>query len=83
MREDGQERAGRELLEELGWASVKVGVDGWPDRLVITGPGQHIWWEVKVEAKWTPAQKRRIPWLRARGETVIVGNLVPALRLLR
>ena len=76
MREDSIEARGVRLIESRGWAQVKVGREGWPDRLVITGPGRHFWWEVKTdEGRLTPAQKRRIPWLRARGETVVVGDL--------
>lgn len=62
-----------EGCKALGWATVKVGMEGWPDRLVMWAAGRHFWVETKnAEGRLTRAQERRIPWLRARGETVLV-----------
>jgi len=60
-------------LREQGFESVKVGKTGWPDRFVIIGPGQHIWLEVKQPGgSLTPAQKRKIPWMKDLGEPIYV-----------
>lgn len=52
----------------------KVGLRGWPDRLVVLGLGQHCWFEFKRRkfGSLTPAQRRRIPELRGAGERVYV-----------
>lgn len=74
-RELGIEQRGTEFIAALGWLQVKVGWEGWPDRLVIWAPGRHVWWEAKAPdgGRLTPAQKNRIKQLRAGGETVFVG----------
>jgi hypothetical protein len=60
-------------LRESGFDSVKVGRNGWPDRLVITGPGHHLWLEVKQPGgSLTAAQKRLIPRMQEQGEPVYV-----------
>ncbi len=62
-----------EGCKALGWPTVKVGWDGWPDRLVMWAPDRHFWVETKNrEGRLTPAQKVRIPWMRRRGETVFI-----------
>ena len=62
-----------EGCKTLGWATLKVGWDGWPDRLVFWAPNRHFWVETKnEEGRLTPAQKVRIAWLIRRGETVFV-----------
>lgn len=72
-RELGIEQRGNELLAARGWLQVKVGYDGWPDRLVIWAPTRHFWLEWKNEhGRLTPAQENRIPLLRRGGEVVIV-----------
>jgi hypothetical protein len=51
--------------------TVKCGKNGIPDRLVIVGPCRHVWFEFKQPGGGlTPAQKRRIPKMRSRGEVV-------------
>lgn len=61
------------ILKTLGIETVKCGKNGIPDRLVIVGPCRHIWFEFKQPGgSLTPAQKRRIPKMRARGEVVYV-----------
>lgn len=59
-------------LEAAGMWAEKRGLQGWPDREVFLGNGRHVWFEFKRKkfASLTPAQKRRIPWLEARGERV-------------
>lgn len=57
----------------LDWIARKDGQEGWPDRQVIWAPGRHFWVETKgASGRLTPAQKVRIPWLRARGEVVFI-----------
>lgn len=72
--ESAVEREGVKALEGLGYEVRKDGRQGWPDRLVLVGRNVHFWWEVKKRkgGRLTPAQKRVIPRLRARGETVLV-----------
>jgi len=76
-----------EGCKALGWAAVKVGMEGLPDRLVLYAAGRHFWVETKRrDGRLTPAQKVRIPWLRARGETVFIpasrAEVVALLRVL-
>ena len=61
-------------LEVLGYWAVKVGTDGWPDRLILLGNGHHIWFEFKRRkfGSLTPAQRRRIPQMIEAGEKVFV-----------
>lgn len=74
-RELGIEKRGLFIIAALGWLQVKIGWEGWPDRLVIWAPGRHFWWEAKRPdgGSLTPAQKNRIKQLRDSGETVFVG----------
>jgi hypothetical protein len=84
-RELGIEQRGNGLLAALGWLQVKVGFEGWPDRLVIWAPGRHLWWEAKRPdgGRLTPAQKNRIKQLRESGEDVFIGaEFVELLELL-
>jgi hypothetical protein len=79
-RESSLERAGQRLLEAEGWEALKVGHEGWPDRLVLMGHGVHAWVEWKAEdGDLTPAQRRRIPRLRANGELVVVADRLEGL----
>lgn len=72
-RESGIERRGCELLQAQGCLTPKLGMDGWPDRLVIWAPGQHFWIEWKNgDGKLTKAQMARIPVLAKAGERVYV-----------
>lgn len=83
MREASIERRCVQAIEALDWAHVKVGFQGWPDRLVMWAPGRHFWWEAKTEiGSLTPAQRVRIPRMRAAGETVFLGDLGPLLEVL-
>lgn len=83
------EREGIRALKELECEARKDGRQGWPDRLVLVGNNTHFWWEAKKRkgGKLTPAQERVIPWLRARGETVLVRptleELVQTARIMR
>lgn len=72
-RELGIERAANDLLAALGWLQVKVGYDGWPDRLVVFAPMRHFWWEHKQpDGSLTRAQRVRIPLLQQAGEVVVM-----------
>jgi metallophosphoesterase superfamily enzyme len=70
------ERRGIRRLQAERVLSVKLGKQGWPDRLIFMGDGKHIFWEVKRSdsGPLTRAQKVLIPILRARGETVVIGD---------
>lgn len=82
-RESSIERAGQALLREAGYVSEKRGRDGWPDREVFVAPGRHEWVEWKRPGgRLTPAQERRIPKMRARGERVWVVDSLPHISVL-
>jgi hypothetical protein len=55
---------------------LKVGYDGWPDRLVLTGDGHHYWIEFKRPGgKLRKVQERRIAKMLALGEDVeLIGD---------
>lgn len=60
-------------LERKGALTLKVGYDGWPDRLVLLGGGEHYWIEFKRPGgKLRKVQEQRIAKLRAMDETVKV-----------
>jgi hypothetical protein len=84
MRESTLERRGEQLLVEHGLASIKLGKNGWPDRMVFCGPCAHEFVEWKRPGgRLTAAQKRRVPKLRARGEVVyVIDNLAAFERLI-
>jgi hypothetical protein len=67
------EDRGTTLLVNAGCVVLKLGQEGWPDRLVLWAPGRHFWIEWKAPGKpMTKAQKVRIPRMRAMGESVYV-----------
>lgn len=35
--------------ERRGWCCVKHGIGGWPDRIIVTDKGRHVWVELKLE----------------------------------
>lgn len=83
-RESVQEKKARAYVENVfGKDSyLKDGKSGNPDRQVFCGSGLHFWVEWKTEdGSLTPAQLRRIPKIRQRGDTVYVltvaSDLVP------
>jgi hypothetical protein len=56
-----------------GFSTVKVGFDGWPDRLVLLGKGRHVWFEFKTKKGILRASQRvRIRQLERDGELVYV-----------
>ena len=63
-------------LRKIGCEAIKVGLDGWPDRLVPLGkdyPGAVIWIEFKTaDGRLRPNQKIRHRQLAALGQTVVV-----------
>lgn len=85
-RESRIEKEDVRLLEEAGFLTTKHGRGGWPDRLVLLllppallerVPSPHVWIEYKQPgAPYTPAQKRMIPKLKARGEVVLTVDRV-------
>jgi hypothetical protein len=73
MRESTFERATCASLEKLGAVCIKVGFDGWPDRLVLVGEGAHCWIEFKQErGRLRKNQVIRREDLEAIGDTVHV-----------
>ena len=55
------------------FTTVKMGFDGWPDRLILLGRGRHCWFEFKTkEGKLRSSQKNRHRQLEEEGELVYV-----------
>lgn len=82
-RESYIETEGLRLLNVDGFEAIKVGLQGWPDRMVITAPGHHEWVEWKQPSgRLTDAQLRRIPKMRAFGEQVHVVDDLEDLKFL-
>jgi hypothetical protein len=78
VRESYIERETCKLLAQAGAVCVKVGVDGYPDRLILLGPGRHMWIEFKQPGGvLRPNQVLRIRQLQARGDLVNVLDAVP------
>jgi len=63
-------------VQKLGTTALKVGLDGWPDRLVPLGkdyPGAVVWIEFKnATGRLRPNQKIRHRQLAQMGQTVAV-----------
>jgi len=59
-------------LKKVGALAIKVGYDGWPDRLVIYAPGRAIWMEFKQPktGKISPKQRLREKELSEYGHEV-------------
>lgn len=63
----------KELRRRGALDCVKVGVDGYPDRLILLGGNFHFWIEFKQPGgTLQPNQEVRIRDLHARGEMVFV-----------
>ena len=71
-----EHRAVEWLEEHDGVWAIKVGLRGWPDRLVLIGHGVHFWLEFKRRkfGHLTPAQKRVLPRLERACEAVIIAK---------
>lgn len=67
-----------------GWEVIKVGKDGWPDRLFLKA-GRAVWIEFKRPGKEpSPRQYRKIKWLNDNGfEAYWFDNPKRAIRVLR
>ncbi|HEU4440157.1 MAG TPA: VRR-NUC domain-containing protein [Methylomirabilota bacterium] len=88
MKERSIEQAAVRKMREAGVDPLKVGDQGWPDRLVLLGGGRHFWIEFKAPGgKLRPAQVRRIRSLLARRESVLTVDsaegALEAVKLLR
>lgn len=56
-----------------GFLTVKVGFEGYPDRLVLLGRGRHVWFEFKAEhGRLRPQQINRIAQLEREGDAVYI-----------
>jgi hypothetical protein len=81
-RESTIEREDVKALVAGGFDTEKCGRNGRPDRLVLLPlpyalrgylPAPHVWIEYKQPGgSLTPAQKRRIPKMKERGEVVLI-----------
>ena len=58
-------------VERIGGACIKLGQDGWPDRLVVLSDGRVVWVELKrPDGQVDPLQKWRAARLRKLGHRV-------------
>lgn len=72
-RESGIEAYFCDAMRHAGALAIKVGHDGWPDRLVLLGNGQHFWVELKQEkGRLRAAQEIRIEDLEHLGDRTFV-----------
>ena len=79
MREAGIEKKTIKALEALGCICLKVGHEGWPDRLILVGQGRHFWIEFKSPTgRLRPDQKLRIKKLMRIGDPVLVLGYIPS-----
>jgi hypothetical protein len=63
----------KDELDATGYTVLKMGFDGWPDRLVLLGNNKHRWIEFKRPGgKLRKVQERRIEKMLKMGETVDV-----------
>lgn len=71
--ESSIETRAKKKLDSEGSVVLKVGYDGWPDRLVLLGKGRHRWIEFKRPGgTLRKSQILRKRQLEAMGETVDV-----------
>jgi hypothetical protein len=67
------ERKAVKWLADHGCVALKMGSNGWPDRLVLLGHDLHFWVEFKRPCgRLTRAQRLVIPRLEKMGETVVL-----------
>ena len=72
-RESGIEAYFCEAMRRVGALAIKVGHDGWPDRLVLLGDGRHFWAELKQEkGRLRAAQEIRLEDLGHLGDEALV-----------
>ena len=72
-RESGIEAYFCEAMRRVGALAIKVGHDGWPDRLVLLGDGRHFWAELKQEkGRLRAAQEIRLEDLDHIGDGTVV-----------
>ena len=77
-RERDIESAAVRDARSRGWLAIKVGFDGWPDRLFIThaahrDDARHVWVEYKRPGQnLTALQERKHAHLREQGAEVYV-----------
>ena len=58
-------------IEEQDGVCLKIGYDGWPDRLCVLPDGQFLWVELKRDdGELSALQKYRCAWLKKRGHRV-------------
>ena len=61
------------LVRTLSGEYIKVGYDGWPDRLILAPGGKSCWVELKREGGvLAPLQQMRIAQLQKVGQQVVV-----------
>lgn len=80
MRESKIERHLKIRIHRIGGRCIKMGQDGWPDRLVILPGGEMIFVETKAtEGKVKPHQARRHADLESFSQEVFVPHSIEAI----
>lgn len=60
-------------IADLDGVCLKIGYDGWPDRLCVLPDGKFLWVELKRDdGELSALQKWRRAWLKNRGHRVEV-----------
>lgn len=69
------EKPAVDYAKSEGWIELKVGYDGWPDRLFMRD-GRVVWWEFKATSvdQLRTKQKLRITELKEQGIEVYFGH---------
>ena len=58
-------------IEKLNGVCLKIGYDGWPDRLCVLPDGEFLWVELKRDdGELSSLQQWRRAWLKKRGHRV-------------
>ena len=84
MLEAAIEKAFKKKCNKLGFLCVKQQINGFPDRLVVSKEGKHVWVELKTEkGRLTPNQIHAIEALRKnKAEVHVVYGLTAAIVVL-
>jgi hypothetical protein len=82
MRESKIERHLVQRIDRLKGECIKMGKNGWPDRLIILAGGEILFAELKSsQGKLKPHQKRRVERLRRLGQEVLVPKSIEEIDL--
>lgn len=86
-KESGIEQRCCKWLESQGWECIKVGYNGYPDRLNVQRVGGQwsltFWTEYKnVDGRLKPGQRVRIANLKRKGDVVLLVRSLAELKIM-